>query len=116
MQPNPVKEALADLERVKEFLGATIVVRGYGQEQYDAVCRTLKMLEALTQPAIPEGMVLIPRVLPPLEGTTEQKLSRVEYTYCPVRDGVTFIGQSDVKRYHLADVNKSAPVAGNLEG
>jgi hypothetical protein len=44
---NPKHDAIADLERIKNFLGSTIVLRGYGQDEYDACCRTLKYLESL---------------------------------------------------------------------
>lgn len=39
-------EAKDDLEKVKTFLGSIIVMRGYGQDEYDGVLRTLKLLDA----------------------------------------------------------------------
>lgn len=34
------------LEKVKAFLGGIVIMRGYGQEEYDIVCNLLRDLEA----------------------------------------------------------------------
>lgn len=55
-----IETALKDLEHAKEFIGGIIATRGYGNEAYSGILRTLKFLEDLK--ADPDPQVL-PRAL-----------------------------------------------------
>lgn len=112
MQPNPVKEALEAWQRINMAIQKMGGFSGWAQNTKDMelLKRTLTQFSeekmGITQPAIPEGMVLVERDI--LEVMHQhEKLAYGNYDYqCGFLDSLKL----------CKGLLKSAPVAGNLEG